>query len=184
MYTEENLENELSFNHTYNIQENKFLILDELKHNITTQFNFQNLGYNYLDDYESDILPTEIFDWLLEYFNDNYIPIDHILSVYNQVDRIRIIAYNLYTILFVDMKRLIIPRLVNNNPTIDDLKNVIKELLYEMQSVNNLLNDSPTSKQLMLKYAIFLDYINSDTRDFIENYWNYIITNTIGDSDV
>jgi hypothetical protein len=184
MYTEENLENELSFNHTYNIQENKFLILEELKHNITTQFTFQNLGYNYLDDYDSNILPIEIFDWIIEYLNDNYIPLDHILSIYNQIDRIKIIGYSLYTILFVDMKNIIIPRLINSNPTISDLKNIIKELIYELKSIDSILNENTISKQILLKYSIFLDYIDSDTREFEEKYWNYIIINIIGDSEL
>lgn len=172
MYIENNIEKEVGYTSIFNDQQNEFLIIEELKAGITTQFNFENIGYNYLKDYENP--PLEIYDWLLQYFNETYFVIEDFINIYNQVDSIKVLSTIIYEFLFVDIIDLF--------PKINQYNDLYKELNSELSEIINNLNNIKKdnnfkNKKLdynIIKYSTMLTILDTNLTQFKDNYWIHI----------
>lgn len=171
MYIENNYEKEPGYTSILNENENKTFILEDLKFNISTQFKFENLGYNYLKDYDDP--PLEIFDWLLDYINEYYFVIGDLISIYEQVDRIKFIGTTLYEFLFVDIIE-ILPKLNIFNPFKNEILNYFAETIISLSEIrqellNNGLNSNNINKEV-LKYTTLLSLLDTNFEKFNDNY--------------
>jgi len=171
MYLENNYEKEPGYTNVLNAKENKEAILEELKFNITTQFKFENLGYNYLADYENP--PLEIYDWLLDHINEYYFVIDNLISIYEQVDRLRFVASTLYNFLFVDIVD-ILPKLNQFNLFKNE---ILRYFIENLQALNHIkqevLQDTDHSATLdkeILKYSTLSILLDTNLEKFEDNY--------------
>ena len=170
MYIEDNIESTISYTNVLNQRANEFLILDELKQNISNQFNFQNLGYNYLKDYDNP--PLEIYDWLLTYFNDKYFIIDDLINIYEQVDRIKFLATVLYEFLFIDILE-VLPKLNLTNNFKNELISYVSEALISLNTIRQeiLLDGSIDNlEKEILKYSTLLSIFDTNFEMFEDNY--------------
>lgn len=174
MYLEDNLETTISYTNILNQKENEALILDSLKENITNQFNFDNLGYNYLEEFDDP--PFEIYDWLLTNFNDKYFIIDDLINIYEQVDRIKFLSTTLYSFLFVEMVE-ILPKLNLTNNFKNELLSYISEGLISLNTIRQeLANNIETANNLnniekeILKYSTLLSIFDTNFEMFENNY--------------
>lgn len=174
MYLEDNLETTISYTNILNQKENEALILDSLKENISNQFNFDNLGYNYLEEFDNP--PFEIYDWLLTNFNDKYFIIDDLINIYEQVDRIKFLSTTLYSFLFVEMVE-ILPKLNLTNNFKNELLSYISEGLISLNTIRQeLANNIETANNLnniekeILKYSTLLSIFDTNFEMFENNY--------------
>lgn len=173
MYLEDNMENTISYTSILNQKANDALILDILKENIQNQFDFINLGYNYLEEFDNP--PFEIYDWLLTYFNDKYFVIDNLINIYEQVDRIKFLATTLYTFLFVDIVE-ILPKLNLSNNFKNELLNYFSEALVSLNTIRQELSITTETGNLnklekeILKYSTLLSIFDTNFEQFEDNY--------------
>jgi len=173
MYLEDNIETTISYTSILNQKENEVLILDSLKENINNQFNFDNLGYNYLEEFDNP--PFEIYDWLLTNFNDKYFIIDDLINIYEQVDRIKFLSTTLYSFLFVEMVE-ILPKLNLTNNFKNELLSYISEGLISLNTIRQeLANNSETAnlnniEKEILKYSTLLSIFDTNFEMFENNY--------------
>lgn len=175
MYLENNYEKEPGYTSVLNEKENEVEILEDLKYNISTQFAFENLGYNYLNDYPNP--PLEIYDWLINYINEYYFVIGDLISIYEQVDRIRFIGTTLYEFLFVDIVE-ILPKLNLFNSFNNEIKNYFAETILSLNTIkqelsNEGLNNSNIDKEI-LKYSTLLSLLDTNLEKFEDNYLIHI----------
>lgn len=160
----------LSTTDKLNNKENQFLITEEIKENITTQFNFENIGYNYLNDYEH--IPYEIYDWLLQSISELYVEVDELILVYSDKNRIKLTATSLYEFLFVTILDHI-DKIDFDKPS-KQLRTILNDKLNTLKSVNND-SDNGEINEYILKQAIVLDALNNDLSLFDQNYWPMFI---------
>lgn len=176
MYIEDNIEKEVGYSNVFNQNQNEFLILEELKHGISTQFNFENLGYNYLKDYENP--PLEIYDWLFTHFNETYFVIENLINIYEQVDRIKILSTIIYEFLFIDILQ-IIPKINVYNNLKNELGSVLTETLQSLLVMKSEINSSDKLNYEILKYSTIISILDTNIEDFKENYWAHILQKII-----
>lgn len=172
MYIEDNIENEIGYSTIFNQLQDKSLILEDLKSSISTQFNFNNIGYNYLNDYDNP--PLEIYDWLLQYFNETYFVIDDFINIYNQVDSIKLSATFIYEFLFVDVIDLF-PKISQHNKLKNELSTMLSEIINSLTTIKN--ENEITNSKLdynILKYSTILILLDTDLTMFKDNYWTHI----------
>lgn len=170
MYIEDNMETNIGYTNILNQKANDALILDSLKENIQNQFDFENLGYNYLAEFDNP--PFEIYDWLLTNFNDKYFVIDDLINIYEQVDRIKFLATTLYEFLFVNIIE-ILPKLNLSNNFKNELLNYISEGLISLNTIRQELSingEINNIEQEILKYSTLLSIFDTNFDMFEDNY--------------
>lgn len=140
---------------------------------LENQFSFNDLGINKLDDILIDdtISELDVYSFIIEYFNSNFVEFDHLVQLYEDPIRLKITATSLYRLMFVD----IIDVLRTHSPkTIDDYKEFIRTQISDLKLFSNLMENRSKINQEIISFSILLDYINTDISTFVEMYWNFL----------
>lgn len=181
MYLENNIEKDISYTHIFNEKENKFLILENLKHNITMQFSFINLGHNFLDEYENP--PLEIYDWFLTYIENNYFAINDLISIYDQIDKIKFLSHIIYEFLFVDIVQVFSKLNLTNtfrNEIIRYLVDGLQSLqIMKQELINSEVIDNSNIEKEILKFSTLISVFDTNLEMFEENYLKGILHNIV-----
>jgi hypothetical protein len=181
MYIEDNIEKNISYTHIFNEKENKFIIIEELKQNISMQFLFKNLGHNYLNDYPD--LPLEIYDWFLTYIENNYFAINDLISIYDQIDKMKFLSHIIYEFLFVDIVQ-VFSKLNLTNTFRSEIIRYLVDGLQSLQTmkqelINSEVIDNSNIEKEILKFSTLISVFDTNLEMFEENYLKGILYNIV-----
>ncbi|MBC8427583.1 MAG: hypothetical protein H8D97_01690 [Proteobacteria bacterium] len=174
-------------------QLNERLLSDELDASIKEQYiEFNNLGYNFINDYSIDVLTPELLIDMIEFIDNNFIGVEFLGQINDHDRNTYIFGPMLYEILFVDMIKFILPNLMKKLETRDpnDIKyldppdlrfkliEVVKDILEGLQKTREF-GDGKNQKiaREIVKYSFCLDLFDADLEDFLENYIIPVINN-------
>lgn len=186
-------------------QLNDRLLSEELEASLKEQYiGFQNLGYNFLKDFDNNQITPEILIEFMEYIDDNILSIEYRYQINDQDRNTYILIPMLYEILYVDSVNFILPNVMKelNTREANDIKMLSPSKLKFtlLKVVKNILNGLEEAKKLgsgvgnnkiaheIIKYSYCLDLFDGDLEDtFLENYIIPVINNyntTISMADV
>jgi hypothetical protein len=150
--------------------DDEFIIHEELIEYITNQFDFINIGINYLEYH--DTVPNTIYDWLLQQITENYLEIDEIQIVYSDINRLKITTKSLYEFLFVDI--LDFKDKIDYGHGPEQLRFLTKNKLNYINDIANISNKEKLSYDL-IKWSIINDSLNNSLDLLNQNYWPLVI---------
>lgn len=163
-----------------NSEENNDIERQDLMFEINSQcLNLNNLGIDFLGQYDQDLITYKFLMDFLGYVNDNYINfLDYIKIDYT---KLLITTKSIYEILFVDFIKDTIPQIC----IVKKIKNPIqliqadneefKQLLIEhynntLKQLNSLYKMNPDLTGPMVKNSFALDLFNNDLENFYEEF--------------
>lgn len=138
---------------------------------IERQFNFINLGIDHLKD---DDISFEIYEYIIEFFNNNIIEFDHYQQLCNDPERLKIVAKSLYRILIVDIPYILKRLISKDEPNVNSFIDYLKNRIYDLRSLSDYMENSNQVDSELVLTSIVLDYIQTDIQSFTENYWNIV----------
>ena len=163
--------NSIKITDKINSNENGFIVFEELTEHIKNQFEFINIGINYIDEYGDDV-PNEIYDWLLQEINSNYLEINEINTIYKDFNRLKLVSKSLYELLFVDI--LEFEEFINLDNSVIQLRRLVSEKLKSLKVINIDSENGDINLQL-LKWSISSDALDGNLEMLEENYWPLLI---------
>jgi hypothetical protein len=176
-------------------QLNDRLLSEELVASLKEQYiGFQNLGYNFLKDYDNNQITPDILIDFMNYIDDNILSIEFRDQINDHDRNTYILIPMLYEILYVDMIKFILPNVMKELKTreADDIKylpiprlkylllKVVKDTLTGLEDAKSLGSGIGNSKiaNEIVKYSYCLDLFDNDLEDtFLENYLIPVINN-------
>jgi hypothetical protein len=185
-------------------QLNDKLLSEELENSLKEQYmNFENIGHNFLNDYDSNQITPEILIGMMNYIDDNIIGIEFMNQIDDHDRNTYTLIPMLYELLYVDSVTFILPNLMKEIGTKDpndikyleprDLKfkllNVIRKSLIGFEDVRKLGSGLGNNKidNEIFKYGYAVDLFDNDLEDFMENYIIPVVNNyntAISNADV
>lgn len=169
-------------------QLNDRLLSEELELSLREQYiGFQNLGYNFLKDYDNNQITPEILIEFMEYIDDNILSIEYRYQINDHDRNTYVLIPMLYEILYVDMTTFILPNMLKELNTKDpndikilspsklkfNLLNVVKNILRGLEETKKLGSGKGNNKiaHEIFKFSYCLDLFDGDLEDtFLENY--------------
>jgi hypothetical protein len=169
-----------------NTQLNDRLLSEELEDSLKSQYmEFENLGYNFMADYDQNALTPEILNDMIDYIDNSYLGIEYKYQISDGDRNTYTLGPMLYEILFVDMVKFILPSMMKeiNTRDISDIKklepngkfkftilSVIKNTLEGLQKAREIGGSNQKSANTVVKYSFCLDLFDADLEDFVENF--------------
>lgn len=141
-----------------------------LEDQIQTQFNLENIGFNYIENYEDEI-PITFYSWLLEKINDMYFEIPDIEYIYEDYDKIIKVSTSLYKFLFVEILKYI--ELLKEYKFEKNIRDIIGDI---MKNMKQLLNEQGLTsvKPKIIELSIVYDCLDNNLDDF-NNYLDHLL---------
>jgi hypothetical protein len=160
----------LRFTDKINKNENDHIIYNELIELIKNQFDFINIGVNYITQYNE--IPSELYDWLLQEINAKYLEINEINTIYKDIYRVRIVSKSLYEFLFVDILDFI--EKIDTSLDVSQLRVLTFEKLKSLKLIDTDIENQTLNFQL-IKWSIISDSLDGNLELLSENYWPMLV---------
>jgi len=159
------------------------VILEEI---IIEQYEFlERLGINLIND---QIVDITIFENILIFVNDNYLPIIHINTIFENSKQVGMIGTFVYEFICTDIINIILPQIMVKQDITDptDLYSInsdsLKEFFFNiitsrcdlLKSVNQI-SSNVTIYNEFIKWLFYSDLIDNQIENFIENFLTPVI---------
>jgi hypothetical protein len=159
------------------------VILEEM---LINQYQYlEHLGTNLIKD---QVVNNIICEELLNFVNDNYLPIIHIDTIFESSKQTEVIAGFVYEFLCVDNVNIILPQLmiqndlkdpfeicsINNDSFREFLFNTIKVRCDGLKKINELSSNVKIHREFV-KWLFYSDLVDNQIELFIENFINPVV---------
>lgn len=174
-------------------QLNDRLLEEELEDSLIEQYKeHKNHGYNFLNDYDDNVITPNILVNMMEYIDDNTLGIEYRYQIADHDKNTYILIKMLYETLFVDMVKFILPSVMKNIESNDpnDIKRLeASDLRFQLVKVaKDTLEGLHKSREYgdgsnqkvareIVKYSYCLDLFDADLEDFLENFIIPVVNN-------
>lgn len=169
-----------------NIDETVTEFQNELRTRIEAQYiNFQNLGVDLTD---GTPVADEIFEDLLLFFDEQYIPIVNLDTIIDNPKYTQLFGKYVYQFLVVDLLKYILPRVINMNkfksctellpieiPALKEM--LLQAIIARMTNLRNINSQSsnPHFQNELLKYTFYVDLVDNEISDFVSGFLHPMI---------
>lgn len=154
----------------------------ELNERLEKQYiELKGLGIDYLEDEEN--IDSTIYQNIILYFNDNYIPIPQYEALLQNDKECKLFGNMIYQFLAVDLIKVLIPKTIGvaNKTSCLDLLSFDAEIwrYYLIQVLVNIINsykqvrqtsDNVELKFEQFKYSFYIDLLDNDITKFVESF--------------
>jgi len=147
---------------------------------VTQIYDLNELGVNILSINNVDVLDVDFFVELIQYCDENYISIQQLDDILSNELKLNLFGRYIYEFYAVDCLHLISTilsiskyksnlQLINLNS--DELKDLFfKAISFKLEILNHLSPIESDIKGERTKYMFYLDLVDNDLTNFIENY--------------
>lgn len=143
---------------------------EDLIFEINTQIvQLENLGINYLEQYDNNLISIDLFNKFLDFINDNYINIPFLETIRVDYNKSLVYFRSLYEFLVIDFIIDVLP-LINSNRAQIVREIIINHINNKLTQLNNLYIINNNLRPEMIKYSILLDLFNNNIEQFYESY--------------